>query len=145
MTERYLLSDCNWTLTHNHLVRKRTLRTFTKCLSARSKTKWLWVRVQVQSLKFQISRLFRARISLTFRQGNSKILSWSWICLVVVNILGWKIFSRIFVLIFLGLCFGIFVLKSIIVFSAIFYFMLVSISFKIIFSDVAVVCANFNK
>ena len=40
------LSDCNWTRTH----------------------KWFWVRVQLQSLKLQISRLLRARSSLTFRQ-----------------------------------------------------------------------------
>ena len=37
-------SDCNWTRTHNHLVRKRTLNHLAK-----------------HSLKIQISRLFRAR------------------------------------------------------------------------------------
>ena len=37
------------------------------CLSARLWTKWLWVRVQLQSIKLQISRLLRARTSLTFR------------------------------------------------------------------------------
>ena len=42
-------------------------------LSVRLWTKWLWVRVQLQSLKLQISRLLRARISLTFRQ------IWVWI------------------------------------------------------------------
>ena len=31
-------------------------------------TKWLWFRVPLQSLKLQISRLFRTRSSLTFRQ-----------------------------------------------------------------------------
>ena len=31
-------------------------------------TKWLWVRIQLQSLNLQISRLLRARSSLTFRQ-----------------------------------------------------------------------------
>ena len=59
------LSDCNWTRTHKYLVRKRTLNHLAK-LSLQ--TKWLWVRVQLQSLKLQISRLFRVRISLTFRQ-----------------------------------------------------------------------------
>ena len=52
------LSDCNWTRTQNHLVRKRTLNHLAK----------FWVRVQLQSLKLQISRLLRARSSLTFRQ-----------------------------------------------------------------------------
>ena len=33
----------------------------------RLQTKWLWVRVPLQSLKLQISRLFRARSSLTFK------------------------------------------------------------------------------
>ena len=39
-----------------------------KLLSVRLRTKVLWVRVPLQSLKLQISRLFRARSSLTFRQ-----------------------------------------------------------------------------
>ena len=37
-------------------------------LSVRLRTKWFWVRVQLQSLHLQISRLLRARSSLTFRQ-----------------------------------------------------------------------------
>ena len=37
-------------------------------LANRLWTKWLWVRVQLQSLKLQISCLPRARISLTFKQ-----------------------------------------------------------------------------
>ena len=45
--------DCNGIRTHNHLVRKRKL---------------LWVRIPLQSLKLQISRLFRARSFLIFRQ-----------------------------------------------------------------------------
>ena len=51
------LSDCNWTRTHNHLVRKRTLNHLTKLislakwLSVRLRTKWLWVQVPLQSLK----------------------------------------------------------------------------------------------
>ena len=53
-------SDCNWTPTHNHLVRKRIPNHLTKLakLAYCLRTKWLWVRVQLQSLKFQISRLF---------------------------------------------------------------------------------------
>ena len=46
-----ILSDCNGTRTHNHIVRKRRLNHLAK-----------------QSLKLQILCLFRARISLTFRQ-----------------------------------------------------------------------------
>ena len=42
-----------------------------KWLSVRLRTKWLWVRVQLQSLHLQISRLLRARSSLTFRQLQS--------------------------------------------------------------------------
>ena len=37
-----------------------------KWLSVRLRTKWFWVRVQLQSFKLQISRLLRARSSLTF-------------------------------------------------------------------------------
>ena len=51
------LSDCNWTRTQGHLFRKRT--------------KWFWVRVQLQSLKLQISRLLRARIS--WHSGNYRV------------------------------------------------------------------------
>ena len=39
-----------------------------KWLSVRLQTKWFWARVQLQSLKFQVSRLLRARSSLTIRQ-----------------------------------------------------------------------------
>ena len=39
-----------------------------KCLCAHLWTKWLWVRVQLQSLKFQIWHLLQARRFLTFRQ-----------------------------------------------------------------------------
>ena len=73
------LSDTNWTQTQNHLVRKRTLNhvaslaknhmaSLAKQLSVCLQTKWFWVRVQVQSLKRQISRVLRARSSLAFRQ-----------------------------------------------------------------------------
>ena len=42
-------SDCNGTRTHNHLVPKRT--SLVKWLSVCLRTKWLWVRVPLQSLK----------------------------------------------------------------------------------------------
>ena len=57
------LRDCNWTRTHNHLVHKQTLdhlaklASLAKCSSVCLWTKRLWVRVQLQSLKLQISRL----------------------------------------------------------------------------------------
>ena len=62
-------SDCNWTQSQNHLVCKRTINHIAKCvslakcvilakwLSVRLRTKWFWVRVQLQSLNLQISRL----------------------------------------------------------------------------------------
>ena len=73
------LCDCNKTQTHNHLICKWTLNHLAIL------AKWLncvvsiymystfdcirlWVRVPLQSLKLQISHLFRARSSLTFRQ-----------------------------------------------------------------------------
>ena len=54
--EIWSLSDCNWTRNHNHLVRKRKLNllvklaSLVKWLSVPLRTKWLWVRVQLQSL-----------------------------------------------------------------------------------------------
>ena len=58
------LSDCSWTQTHNQLVCKRILNhlgkhsaSLTKWLSFHLGTNWLWVRVQLQSLKLQILRL----------------------------------------------------------------------------------------
>ena len=39
-----------------------------KWLSVHLKTKWLWVRIALLSLKLQIWRLLPARSSLTFRQ-----------------------------------------------------------------------------
>ena len=47
------LSDCNWTPTQNHLVRKKTLDQLAKLakwLSVPLRTKWFRVRVQLQSL-----------------------------------------------------------------------------------------------
>ena len=74
------LSDSNWTRTHNHLVRKRTinyLARLAKWLSVRLRIKWLWVRDQLQSLKLQISRLLRARSSLKFSQLQSMDSFWN--------------------------------------------------------------------
>ena len=57
-------SDCNGTQTHNHSVYKRTLNhsanlaSLAKWFSVPLGTKWLWVRVPLQSLKPQISRMF---------------------------------------------------------------------------------------
>ena len=57
--EIWNLSDCNRTQTHNHLVHKRRLNhlaklanmaSLAKWLSLRLWTKWLWVRVLLQSL-----------------------------------------------------------------------------------------------
>ena len=47
---------------------KIKLASLAKWLSVRLRIKWLWIRIPLQSLKLQISRLFRARTSLTFRQ-----------------------------------------------------------------------------
>ena len=73
------LFHCNWTRPQNHLVRKRTSEFWVFVyelsefwvfvfVSVRLRTNWFWVRVQLQSLKLQISRLLRARNCLTFRQ-----------------------------------------------------------------------------
>ena len=40
-------SDCNWTRTQNHFLRKRTLNHLAKWLSVRLWTKWFWVRVKL--------------------------------------------------------------------------------------------------
>ena len=59
-----ILSDCNWTRTHNHLAPKQTqnhlakLTSLAKWLSVPFRTKWLWVQVQLQSLKLQICTYF---------------------------------------------------------------------------------------
>ena len=44
------------------------LASLAKWLSVRLRTKWLWVRIALLSLKLQIWHLLRARSSLTFRQ-----------------------------------------------------------------------------
>ena len=44
--EIWSFSDCNWTRTQNHLVRKQTLNHLTKlAMSVPLWTKWFWVRV----------------------------------------------------------------------------------------------------
>ena len=55
------LSHCSEIPTHCHLVGKQTLNPFAKLaslaqwLSVRLRTKWLWVWIPLQALKFQIS------------------------------------------------------------------------------------------
>ena len=73
-TVEYFFNDCDWTRIHNHLVCKCTLNHLTqplnhltqpfnylaslaKWLSVRLRTKCLWVRVQLELLKLQISPL----------------------------------------------------------------------------------------
>ena len=53
------------------------LSSMAKWLSVRLWTKWLWVRVQLQSLKLHISRLLRVRSSLTFKQLQSADSLWN--------------------------------------------------------------------
>ena len=68
------MSDSKATQTHNHLVRKRTLNhlvslpSLAKWLNVRLRTKRLWVRIALLSLKLQVWCLLWARSSLTFRQ-----------------------------------------------------------------------------
>ena len=52
----------------NNFLLELMIISLVKWLSVRLRTKWFWVRVQLQSLHLQISRLLRARSSLTFRQ-----------------------------------------------------------------------------
>ena len=53
------------------------LASLTWWFSVRLRTKWLSVRITLQSLKFQISRLFRARGSLNFRHLHSVDPLWN--------------------------------------------------------------------
>ena len=72
--EIWSLSDCNWTRTHNHLVHKRTLNHLAKLakwLSVRLWTKWLWVRVQLQSIKASI---IKNTLILTTLQNSADLL-----------------------------------------------------------------------
>ena len=57
-----MFNGFNGTQNCNHLV------CLAKWLSVRLWTKWLWIQIPLQSMKPQISRLFRARRSLTFRK-----------------------------------------------------------------------------
>ena len=62
-------NDCNVTRIHKHLVCKQTLKhlakvaSVAKCLSVRLQTKWLLVRVPLQSLKLQICTCFEQGVS----------------------------------------------------------------------------------
>ena len=47
------------------------MTSFAKWLSVRLRTKWMWVPVQLQSLKLQILRLFRARSC--WHSGNYRV------------------------------------------------------------------------
>ena len=64
------ISDSNVIWTHNHLVRKRTLKhlvkpvRLAKWFSVRLRTKWLWVRIVLLLLKINIWCLLWARSSL---------------------------------------------------------------------------------
>ena len=60
------LSDGNVISTNSHLVRKQT--TIYGNWPDALRTKWLWVRITLLSLKFQIWNLLRAKSFLTFRQ-----------------------------------------------------------------------------
>ena len=60
------LSDSNVISTNSHLVRKQT--TIHPNWPDALRTKWLWVRITLLPLKFQIWDLLRARSFLTFRQ-----------------------------------------------------------------------------
>ena len=99
----FTFSDCNGTRTHNHLVRKRTLKNLVnlaKWLScvvstylygafycmlllfhvrvfSLSSESTLYSWIALLSLKLQISWLFRARKSLTFRQLWSENSLWN--------------------------------------------------------------------
>ena len=64
-------SDSNGIRNHNHLVRERTLNhlaSSAKWLSVQLRTKWLWVRIPLLSLKLQVWHLVRTWSFLTFRQ-----------------------------------------------------------------------------
>ena len=75
--EIWSLSDCNWTRTCNHLVRKRTfnyLAKLTYWLSVRLQTKWLWVRVQLQPPNAKITPLRDLLLSNLKRIENLSII-----------------------------------------------------------------------
>ena len=53
-----LLAQSNWTRTQNHLVPKRTLNQLAKLLRFCLRTKWFWLRVQLQSFIFYFVEMF---------------------------------------------------------------------------------------
>ena len=64
-------SESNGIRTHNHLVPGRTLNylaSLAKWFSVQLRTKWLWVRIPLLSLKLHIWHLVWARSFLTLRQ-----------------------------------------------------------------------------
>ena len=67
VVDKQCLTNCNGTRIHKHLVREQTLNqlaSLAKWLSVHLQTKWLGVRVPLQSLKLQILRLFLSKKSL---------------------------------------------------------------------------------
>ena len=54
---------------------QQPLASLAKWLSIRLRTKWLWVRISLLSLKLQMWRLHRARSSLTFRQTAERVFT----------------------------------------------------------------------
>ena len=64
------ISDNNGIHIHNHLVRKQAPIQFSQ--TVRLQTTWLWVGIPLLKLKLQMSPLFRARISSTFRQPDCR-------------------------------------------------------------------------
>ena len=62
--EIWSLSDCNWTRTQNHLVRKKHS---TIWLSVRLRTKWFRVRVQLQSFFLVFQFLYHRLESFEWR------------------------------------------------------------------------------
>ena len=72
MLKVYNWSDCKGTRTHNHLVRKRTRKHQPNKSNGRElRSTWLWIRILLQSLKFQMSCLFWTGSFLAFRQLQS--------------------------------------------------------------------------
>ena len=55
-------------MSRNSLLQEGAKSSLAKWLSVSLRTKWMWARVQLQSLKLQISRLLLTGSSLTFRQ-----------------------------------------------------------------------------
>ena len=62
--EIWRLKDCNGTRTHNHLVSKLTLKPFSQIGQIRLQTKWLWVRVPLQSPNDNLKNRCHSKIIL---------------------------------------------------------------------------------